>query len=111
MDRKKAKSNVEICRGRVQASGDIVDGDKIEHHYHSPPSPTASQASADPYVTVPSLPSNLVERPEEIAALRQAVLTRDSGTLIGLTALKGMGGIGKTVLAQVLCGDPEIKQA
>lgn len=55
------------------------------------------------YVTVPPLPVNFVERPEALAALRDVLIADDGGRHIALTALQGMGGIGKTVLAQALC--------
>jgi hypothetical protein len=63
------------------------------------------------YVTVPPLPVNFVERPEALAALRDALITDDGGRHIALTALQGMGGIGKTVLAQALCRDEVVQQA
>jgi len=44
-----------------------------------------------------------------LAALREAVLNQKSFG-IALTALDGMAGIGKTVLAQVLCGDRMIQE-
>lgn len=63
------------------------------------------------YVTAPPLPPNYVERPEVLASLR-ARLIRDGDALpIGITALRGMGGIGKTVLAQALCHDEVVRQA
>ena len=66
---------------------------------------------ATSYVTVPPLPVNFVERPEALAALRDALITDDGGRHIALTALQGMGGIGKTVLAQALCHDEVVQQA
>src|SRR5271166_5766862 len=63
------------------------------------------------YVTVPPLPVNFVERPEALAALRDALITDGGGRHIALTALQGMGGIGKTVLAQALCHDEVVQQA
>ena len=63
------------------------------------------------YVTVPPLPVNFVDRPEELAALRDALFTDEGGRHIALTALEGMGGIGKTVLAQALCHDEVVQQA
>ncbi|HVH72616.1 MAG TPA: NB-ARC domain-containing protein, partial [Candidatus Dormibacteraeota bacterium] len=63
------------------------------------------------YVTAPPLPINFVERPEALSSLRDAVITDDGGRHIALTALEGMGGIGKTVLAQALCHDEVVQQA
>jgi WD40 repeat protein len=63
------------------------------------------------YVTVPPLPVNFVERPESLAALRDTLITDDGSRQIALTALKGMGGIGKTVLAQALCHDEVVQHA
>jgi TIR domain-containing protein/NB-ARC domain-containing protein len=61
-------------------------------------------------VTVPPMPVNLIPRPKEVEALRRAAIGDDSKRHIALTSLRGMGGIGKTVLAQSLCHD-EIVQA
>ena len=62
------------------------------------------------YVTVPPLPSNYIERTQELRSLRDAVLRDGAPRRVALTALKGMAGIGKTVLAQALCLD-EVAQA
>lgn len=64
-----------------------------------------------PYNTVPPLPVNYVERTNELRALRDALITDGEGRHIALTALRGMGGIGKTILAQALCHDPVVQQA
>ena len=63
------------------------------------------------YVTAPPLPRNYLPRPDALEALRSALLTEEPGPGIALTALKGMGGIGKTVLAQALCYDEVVQQA
>jgi len=63
------------------------------------------------YVTAPPLPRNYVERTGVLASLRSALIRDGGGASIALTALKGMGGIGKTVLAQALCHDEVIQQA
>ena len=60
------------------------------------------------YASVPPLPANYLERPQELAALRSALLRPAEVHGIALTALVGMGGIGKTILAQALCADPEV---
>jgi len=62
------------------------------------------------YVTAPPL-LNFVPRPEEQESLKQFVMTDTDGIGVALTALKGMGGLGKTMLAQSLCHDEGIQQA
>src|SRR5271157_5561593 len=73
--------------------------------------PLKEEFRQTPYVTVPPLPINFVERPEALAVLRDALITDDGGRNVALTALEGMGGIGKTVLAQALCHDEVVQQA
>jgi WD40 repeat protein len=63
------------------------------------------------YVTAPPLPRNYVERRGALAALRDAVLVDDPGPSVPITALRGMGGVGKTILAQALCCDEAVQQA
>ena len=63
------------------------------------------------HVTAPPLPRNYVERADALARLRNAVISDGSGPSIALTALEGMGGIGKTILAQALCHDEVVQQA
>jgi DNA-binding NtrC family response regulator len=66
--------------------------------------------SGETYVNAPALPANYVDRPEALQSLREAVLRNDSRS-IALTALQGMGGIGKSVLAQALCRDAAVQQS
>jgi len=61
--------------------------------------------------TAPVLPNHFVERPQELEALRQAVLSDRTDRRIALTALRGMGGIGKSVLANALCHDDSVRDA
>ena len=63
------------------------------------------------HVTAPPLPRNYVPRPEEVAAMRDALLSDSPSRTIAVTAVHGMGGIGKTVLAQALCHDEVVQQA
>jgi WD40 repeat protein len=62
-------------------------------------------------VTAPPLPRNYVARPEALASLRDAVVTDEPGPSVALTALEGMGGIGKTILAQALSRDEAVQNA
>jgi WD40 repeat protein len=63
------------------------------------------------YNNAPPLPDNFVDRPEILAALRNALFQDAPNRNIALTALQGMGGIGKTVLAQALCHNEVVRHA
>jgi WD40 repeat protein len=63
------------------------------------------------YDTVPNLPQNHVIRAKPLADLRDLVFTEGAGANIAVTALAGMGGIGKTVLATALCRDLVVQRA
>lgn len=65
----------------------------------------------DTYVTAPRLPANVVLRPEELQSLRENVLRDEPPLTIGIAAVIGMGGIGKTTLAQMLCHDRIVQDA
>ena len=61
---------------------------------------------------VPPLPAHFVDRPEISQDLTQRLLSENphhQGTLV-ISAIHGLGGIGKTVLAQALAYDPHIKE-
>jgi hypothetical protein len=63
------------------------------------------------YETVPPLPRNYIERPDALESVRRAVILDEPGPSIALTALRGMGGLGKTILAQALSHDEAVQQA
>jgi len=63
----------------------------------------ASKYQETRYDTVPDLPENFVPRPVELEAVKQRILSDRDQRHVALVALKGMGGIAKTVLAQALC--------
>ncbi len=93
--------------GQVQTGGgDFVGRDKIVHetHYHYVERP----ASDVPYLA-PNLPPHHVPRETEISALRDLLLGEERQ--VAVTALRGMGGIGKTTLAIALCHDKQIVDA
>jgi hypothetical protein len=71
----------------------------------------APMKSRPRYDNSPSLPDNFVDRPEVLAALRDALFQGAPHRNIALTPLQGMGGIGKTVLAQALCHDEVVQHA
>src|SRR5216684_4003674 len=55
-------------------------------------------------------PEGFVPRPAEYQALKEAVLAAPGSKLVALTtALIGAGGYGKTILANVLCRDDDIR--
>jgi hypothetical protein len=55
--------------------------------------------------------ANYVERSEALSALRDALFADDHRQPISLTALAGMGGIGKIVLAKALTDDEVVQRA
>src|SRR5206468_13064474 len=54
---------------------------------------------------------NHIPRAQAVADLRDLVFTEGAGANIAVTALAGMGGIGKTVLATALCRDLVVQRA
>lgn len=63
------------------------------------------------YLTAPPQVANYLERPEALRALRDALFAEGQRQPIALTALAGMGGIGKTVLAKALTDAPIVRRA
>ena len=63
------------------------------------------------YVTAPALPGQYVARPDALAALRASLISDGTRPGVGLSALQGMGGIGKTVLALAIAHDDVVQQA
>jgi WD40 repeat protein len=63
------------------------------------------------YLTAPPRVANFLDRPEAIRTLRDALFAEDHRQPIALTALAGMGGIGKTVLAKGITDDEAVQRA
>ncbi len=64
-----------------------------------------------PPVNADPLPDHYIERPDELNKLRRAILSDNGDQRVALTALHGMGGIGKSVLAAALCRDEVVRDA
>jgi WD40 repeat protein len=63
------------------------------------------------YRTYPPLPLHFVSRSELLASLRSEIIKEGDERCVAVTAIRGMGGIGKTVLAQAICHDEAIQDA
>jgi hypothetical protein len=59
----------------------------------------------------PPIVANYVERPEALRAMRDTLFTDRNSRPMALTALAGMGGIGRTVLAKALTDDEVVRHA
>ncbi len=80
-------------------------------HYHHSLSSTESQAKPPQGVPFPKvrLPDNYVDRPDALNAVKQKLLAEDDRTLV-VSAISGLGGLGKSVLATALVLDPEVQE-
>ena len=74
-----------------------------------PPSsvPTQSMGTRVSLWGVPDIPPHFLNRTDELDGLRQKVL--GNADSVGIFGLQGMGGIGKTVLANALARDPQVQ--
>ncbi|MDX2077823.1 MAG: TIR domain-containing protein, partial [bacterium] len=59
-----------------------------------------------PFNDAPTLPHEFVPRPEEFDKLKNALLSDKTDRHVALTALRGLGGIGKSIMANAICHDP-----
>jgi hypothetical protein len=89
-----------------------------------PPAERKSEGALGRLVNVPSLPVHFLPRPNDLEAIKSALLAglnnpvgvtqslrTHEGQAVEKVALQGMGGIGKSVLAAALAGDREVRQA
>ncbi|MDX2075712.1 MAG: TIR domain-containing protein [bacterium] len=61
--------------------------------------------------TAEPLAKHFIPRPDEFERLKNAILSDVTDRTVALTALQGMGGIGKSVLANALCHDETMQDA
>ena len=73
--------------------------------------PENYRATPVTYIAAPPRVANYLERPDALRALRNVPFAEDRRQAIALTAMSGMGGIGKTVLAQALTRDEVVQRA
>jgi len=65
----------------------------------------------DTYVTAPRLPATVVLRAGELQSLREGVLRDKAPATMSVASVVGMGGVGKTTLAKMLCHDRVVQDA
>lgn len=63
------------------------------------------------YRTFPPLPIHFVPRVQLVERLRKAIIKEGGRRSTPITAIRGMGGIGKSVLAQAVCHDEAVQDA
>lgn len=73
--------------------------------------PLPAQFRTTRTLTLPPLPDTFTPRADVLQTLRARVLNDESDRHVALTALRGMGGIGKTVMALALAHDQAVQDA
>jgi WD40 repeat protein len=95
-------ANYTVCLGELLAD---IRGDATATL------PDAYRKTRVTYLTVPPRVANYLQRTEALHALRDTLFAEDNRQPVALTALAGMGGIGKTVLAKALTEDEVVQRA
>jgi WD40 repeat protein len=62
----------------------------------------------DTFATVPPLPPSFIPRPEIIEPI---IASLSDSRVVALTAIEGLGGIGKTVVANEICHDARVRSS
>lgn len=71
----------------------------------------APRPTRAPSGSVHELQDWMVPRPAEMSAVLDALLAAGTGTVGVTTGLHGVGGFGKTTLAQMVCADPAVRRS
>jgi WD40 repeat protein len=98
---KRAKS--EPVAGKVVAPGGkvvVVGNLHGDVHIHSEPAPPITPI--DPFATVPVLPPSFMRRHQVTKPIIKALLSKGKNAVC-LTAVNGMGGVGKSIIAAGIC--------
>ena len=93
---------VEVGDGGKAVFAETI-GELHQHHHEAP-----SFTPLGPFDSVPPLPGNFIARPE-LELIVDRLVSQPSS--VGLSALEGMGGVGKTVTALALCHNERVRAA
>ncbi|HEY9630367.1 MAG TPA: NB-ARC domain-containing protein [Coleofasciculaceae cyanobacterium] len=92
----------------VQAGGNITTGDIHLTIVQSSAEPQSKPLLGVPFPRV-RLPENYVDRPEAVKAVKEKLLAEGDRTLV-VSAISGLGGLGKSVLVTALVLDQQVQQ-
>jgi hypothetical protein len=103
-----SEQNRPVDNVKVLAGGRAVFAKKIGAvHIHN--EQALPVTPLDPFATVPPRPPDYIDRSEFSEPIIEDLLS--TASTVGLIALEGMGGVGKTLVVLGLCYDPRIRQA
>lgn len=96
-----------IQNSEIIAVGPNARAEKHEHHYHYP-----NPLPVDYLCQAPPLPQYFVPRPEVSQVLLDALLYPPAAVpgILVVSAVHGLGGIGKTTLAAALAYEPRLRE-
>ena len=107
------KYNTNLGEGSGNSIGDKVDREVLEEIRELLRSLSSQNLPKIPAPGVPlprvRLPDNFVPRPDALKAVKAKLLGTDDRTLV-VSAIAGLGGIGKTVLARAVVLDAEVQE-
>lgn len=97
--------NSPLTQGFIQNN----PGTAILNFYGTTPVSQKTRSRREFYPLTFSPPPHYIPRPTLLEQLRHALLTPSDQVMAITSALHGMGGIGKSVMARALCDDSEVK--